>query len=143
MGHRAGFARDIYKSRYARVLLEHTSLSLCAPVKPILTGIVPSREMKDELLSSRPGDHQQPDPTSDRGINFTMFLTVMGEKLIEFDPEAELVEAFECFDENDTGYVDAEEMREWLGSFGERMDATEVRWMMTVHGSYTKSNETD
>lgn len=88
----------------------------------------------NELLNSRPGDHRRASSgvstedtlAADRGINFTMFLTMMSEKLIEFDPEADLVEAFECFDENDTGYVKADEMREWLGTFGERMDSTEV-----------------
>jgi myosin regulatory light chain 12 len=56
-----------------------------------------------------------------------MFLTMMGERLFEFDTEAELLEAFESFDENDTGYVKVEEMRRWLSEVGERMDQGEVR----------------
>ena len=55
-----------------------------------------------------------------------MFLTMMGEHLYDFDAEAELLEAFECFDEGDTGLVKGEEMRKWLGDVGERMGDKEV-----------------
>lgn len=52
---------------------------------------------------------------------------MMGEHLFEFDTEAELIEAFESFDENDTGFVKGEEMKRWLSEVGERMDPEEVR----------------
>jgi hypothetical protein len=55
------------------------------------------------------------------------FLTMMGEHLFEFDGETELIEAFESFDESDTGFVKAEEMRRWLSEVGERMQPDEVR----------------
>jgi len=55
-----------------------------------------------------------------------MFLTMMGEHLYDFDTEQELLGAFECFDENDSGFVKAEEMRKWLSESGERMDQSEV-----------------
>lgn len=54
------------------------------------------------------------------------FLTMMGEHLFEFDGEAELIEAFESFDEGDTGFVKGEELRRWLSEVGDRMDADEV-----------------
>jgi len=57
-----------------------------------------------------------------------MFLTMMGERLVELDPEAELVEAFESFDENDSGWVKCSEIRKWLGSVGDKMDDREVSW---------------
>lgn len=88
--------------------------------------------MMDELLNARPGNHSRTpsagaeDSAGDRGINFTMFLTMMSERLFEFDTEAELIEAFESFDENDTGMVKVEEMRKWLSEVGERMDMQEV-----------------
>lgn len=92
--------------------------------------------MMEDLLSARPGGHNHSrfssaashDDSSapDRGINFTMFLTMMSERLFEFDTEAELIEAFECFDENDTGLVRVDEMRKWLSEVGERMDQREV-----------------
>ncbi|KAJ8596305.1 EF-hand [Rhizopogon salebrosus TDB-379] len=100
-------------------------------------GISPSKSMLDNLLSARPGGsaHHKPPPatssldasvSSDRGINFTMFLTMMSERLFEFDPEAELREAFECFDEGDTGTVRVDEMRKWMSEVGERMDQQEI-----------------
>jgi len=88
-------------------------------------GISPSRQMLDDLLSARPGTHNRTEE-SGRGVNFTMFLTMMGERLFEFDTEAELVEAFESFDENDTGFVKVEEMRKWLSEVGERMEQGEI-----------------
>lgn len=54
------------------------------------------------------------------------FLTMMGEHLFEFDTEAELIEAFESFDEGDTGFVKCDEIRRWLNEVGERMDQEEV-----------------
>lgn len=88
--------------------------------------------MMDELLSARPGAHGRSssyndDSSSERGINFTMFLTMMSERLFDFDTEAELLSAFESFDENDSGMVKVDEMRKWLGEIGERMDQREVR----------------
>lgn len=100
-------------------------------------GIVPSKQMLDDLLSARPGAHgrysSNDDFSSDRGINFTMFLTMMSERLFEFDTETELLEAFECFDENDTGMVKTEDMRKWLSEVGERMDQREVSLCIMLH----------
>ena len=97
------------------------------------TGIVPSAEMMEELLTSRPGEHgSQPLPTAsaedprDRGVNFAMFLTMMSEHLFEFDAEAELLEAFASFDESDSGMVRCDEIKKWLGETGDRMSQTEV-----------------
>ncbi|KAG1889519.1 EF-hand [Suillus subluteus] len=106
-------------------------------------GISPSKSMLDGLLSARPGGpgHSKSPPvtpsrdslvSSDRGINFTMFLTMMSERLFEFDPEAELREAFECFDEGDTGTVKSDEMQKWMGEVGERMGQQEVRLVPTL-----------
>ncbi|KIM34469.1 hypothetical protein M408DRAFT_325866 [Serendipita vermifera MAFF 305830] len=86
-------------------------------------GITPSNDKLRDLISSRPGgvkDH------SGEGVNFMEFLTMMGEHLFEFDGEAELIEAFESFDENDTGFVKVEEMRRWLSEVGERMHPDEI-----------------
>ena len=94
-------------------------------------GISPSTKMMDELLTARPGTHSRTTSygdsnSSERGINFTMFLTMMSERLFEFDTEAELLEAVGSFDENDSGTVKVEEMRKWLGEIGERMSEQEV-----------------
>ncbi|KAJ6621099.1 hypothetical protein B0H10DRAFT_1790424 [Mycena sp. CBHHK59/15] len=93
-------------------------------------GISPSKQMMDELLRARPGGgagvvgHGRDD--GERGINFTMFLTMMSERLFEFDTEAELLEAFSSFDEDDSGMVKVEEMRKWLSEVAERMDEREI-----------------
>lgn len=51
---------------------------------------------------------------------------MMSERLVQFDPEADLTEAFECFDEADTGTVKVDELRKWMSDVGERMDQQEV-----------------
>ncbi|POW07576.1 hypothetical protein PSTT_08194 [Puccinia striiformis] len=48
------------------------------------------------------------------------------EKLLELDPESELIEAFECFDEDDKGTTDGKELREWLGTVGDKMSKEEI-----------------
>ncbi|KAJ7596794.1 hypothetical protein C8J56DRAFT_882464 [Mycena floridula] len=94
-------------------------------------GISPSKSMMEELLSARPGTHNRTssydESSADRGINFTMFLTMMSERLFEFDTEAELIEAFESFDDNDSGFVKVDEMKKWLSEMADRMDQREVR----------------
>lgn len=94
--------------------------------------MTPSASLLTELLTDRPlGDKRVAvGPSSadadDRGITFPTFLTLMGEHLCDFDTEAELLGAFECFDEGDTGVVRVDEMRRWLVDVGERMDQREV-----------------
>ncbi|KAJ3996786.1 hypothetical protein F5050DRAFT_1570778 [Lentinula boryana] len=88
-------------------------------------GITPTQATLDNLLSSRPGDTSSLSST-DKGINFTMFLTMMSERLFEFDTEPELLEAFESFDENDNGTVRVEDMRRWLGELADRMSEQEI-----------------
>ena len=94
-------------------------------------GISASKQRVEDLLSDRPGTHSRNssadfDSGGDRGITFPMFLTMMGEHLYDFDTEQELLGAFECFDENDSGFVKADEMRKWLSESGDRMDQSEV-----------------
>jgi len=94
-------------------------------------GISASKQRIDDLLSDRPGTHSRNpsaefDSSGDRGITFPMFLTMMGEHLYDFDTEQELLGAFECFDENDSGLVKVDEMRKWLSESGERMDQSEI-----------------
>ncbi|KAH9044347.1 EF-hand [Lactarius pseudohatsudake] len=101
-------------------------------------GIVPSPEMMEELLTSRPGEggvQPSSENTRDRGINFAMFLTMMSEHLFEFDAEAELLEAFSSFDESDLGTVKCDEMRKWLSETGDRMNQAEIDRFLK--GSFT------
>lgn len=53
-------------------------------------------------------------------INFTMFLTLFGERLNGTDPEDVIKNAFACFDERDTGNIPEEYLRECLMCMGDR-----------------------
>merc|ERR1712241_671843 len=59
-------------------------------------------------------------------INFTMFLTMFGEKLNGTDPEDVIKNAFACFDLSNTGYLDEERLRELLTTMGDRFTDEEV-----------------
>ncbi|ETW87072.1 hypothetical protein HETIRDRAFT_306565 [Heterobasidion irregulare TC 32-1] len=103
-------------------------------------GITPSKQTMDDLLTDRPGAHDRIGSSSsmddsDRGINFAMFLTMMSEHLFDFDTEAELVDAFACFDESDSGMVKGDEISKWLSETGERMDQKEIDRFLK--GSFT------
>ncbi|KZS95914.1 EF-hand [Sistotremastrum niveocremeum HHB9708] len=91
-------------------------------------GITPTPSMLKDLLTARPGSQGRTSSASSDvpGVNFTMFLTMMGEHLFEFDTEAELIEAFESFDDGDTGTVKCDEVRKWLGDVGDRMQDSEI-----------------
>lgn len=67
--------------------------------------------------------NEAPDPNF---INFTMFLTLMGEKLSGTDPENEILLAFEVFDEKKTGFINADIFREHMTSMGDRFTDEEV-----------------
>ncbi|KAF9114065.1 Myosin regulatory light polypeptide 9 [Mortierella sp. AM989] len=78
-------------------------------------GQSPTEEYIEDMISEAPGS-----------INFTMFLTLMGEKLSGTDPEHEILQAFECFDESGTGMCNAEELREWMTTMGDRFTDDDV-----------------
>lgn len=59
-------------------------------------------------------------------INFTMFLTLFGEKLNGTDPEDVIVNAFACFDEDGNGKVHEELLKEALTSMGDRFTDDQV-----------------
>ena len=59
-------------------------------------------------------------------INFTMFLTLFADKMTGTDPEHEILQAFECFDPQKTGNIDADVLREAMTSMGDRFTDDEV-----------------
>uniref|UniRef100_A0AC34F3X5 EF-hand domain-containing protein n=1 Tax=Panagrolaimus sp. ES5 TaxID=591445 RepID=A0AC34F3X5_9BILA len=59
-------------------------------------------------------------------INFTMFLTLFGEKLTGTDPEEVIRNAFVCFDEENTGYISEDRLRELLTTMGDRYTDDQV-----------------
>jgi hypothetical protein len=75
-------------------------------------------------------------------INFTMFLTLMGEKMSGTDPEHEILQAFESFDEAKTGFINADVLRECMTSMGDRFTEEEVTGIIPRewwHMSHTAS----
>ncbi|KAJ1659133.1 hypothetical protein GGF38_004132 [Coemansia sp. RSA 25] len=59
-------------------------------------------------------------------INFTMFLTLMGEHLSGTDPENEILSAFEAFDIDGNGLIAADELRDALMQMGDRFSPKDV-----------------
>eukprot|EP00112_Aurelia_sp_Birch-Aquarium-sp1_P000941 Seg1091.24 transcript_id=Seg1091.24/GoldUCD/mRNA.D3Y31 product="Myosin regulatory light polypeptide 9" protein_id=Seg1091.24/GoldUCD/D3Y31 len=62
----------------------------------------------EEMMSEAPGS-----------INFTMFLTLFGEKLNGTDPEDVIKNAFACFDEDGMGTIHEDKLREYLTTMGD------------------------
>ena len=75
--------------------------------------------MSDAFLESMVNEAPGP-------INFTMFLTLFGEKLTGTDPEEVIRQAFQCFDEDGTGYISEERLRELLTTLGDRYTHEQV-----------------
>ncbi|KAJ1566780.1 Myosin regulatory light polypeptide 9 [Nowakowskiella sp. JEL0078] len=76
----------------------------------------PSDKMIDDMIAEAPGS-----------INFTMFLTLFGEKLSGTDPEAEILASFEQLEDAPrTGFLNAELLREWMTGMGDRFTDDEV-----------------
>jgi Ca2+-binding EF-hand superfamily protein len=59
-------------------------------------------------------------------INFTMFLTMFGEKLNGTDPEDVIKNAFACFDDENKGFINEDRLRELLTTMGDRFTEEEV-----------------
>lgn len=66
-------------------------------------------------------------------INFTMFLTLFGEKLNGTDPEDVIKNAFGCFDAAQTGSIKEDYLRELLMAMGDRFTEAECDEMF--HGA--------
>ena len=69
----------------------------------------PSDDYLEGMMKEAPGP-----------INFTMFLTLYGEKLNGTDPEDVIRNAFACFDEDQTGFIHEDRLRELLTTMGDR-----------------------
>ena len=69
----------------------------------------------DGMIREAPGD-----------INFTMFLTLFGEKLTGTDPEDVIKNAFMSLDEDGSGQISEERLRELLMTIGDRYSDEEV-----------------
>lgn len=80
-----------------------------------IIGKNPTDDYLDGMMNEAPGP-----------INFTMFLTLFGERLQGTDPEDVIKNAFGCFDEDNMGVINEERLRELLTSMGDRFTDDEV-----------------
>lgn len=78
----------------------------------------PDDSYLDSMMNEAPGP-----------INFTMFLTLFGERLQGTDPEEVIRNAFACFDEDNTGQINEEKLRELLTTMGDRFTDEEVSYL--------------
>ena len=65
-------------------------------------------------------------------INFTMFLTLFGEKMNGTDPEDVIRNAFACFDEEGSGKVDEDKLVNLLQSVGDRWVVNIIRDVLVL-----------
>uniref|UniRef100_A0A672MJG4 Myosin regulatory light chain 2, atrial isoform-like n=1 Tax=Sinocyclocheilus grahami TaxID=75366 RepID=A0A672MJG4_SINGR len=75
--------------------------------------------VSDEELESMLAEGKGP-------INFTVFLSLFGEKLNGTDPEETILAAFKLFDPNATGVVNKDEFRRLLMNQADKFTAEEV-----------------
>lgn len=66
-------------------------------------------------------------------INFTMFLTLFGERLQGTDPEDVIKNAFGCFDEDNNGHISEDRLRELLTTMGDRFTDEDVSLNISRH----------
>lgn len=59
-------------------------------------------------------------------INFTVFLTLMADKLADIDSENVLLKAFSAFDDDRDGKISADYLRECMMTMGDRFTNEEV-----------------
>ncbi|MEE6518206.1 hypothetical protein FKM82_029042 [Ascaphus truei] len=78
-------------------------------------------EELDEMLKEAPGP-----------VNFTIFLTMFGEKLKGADPEETILNAFKVFDPEGSGLLKSDYIREMLMTQAERFSSEEVDQMFTA-----------
>ncbi|XP_049879194.1 myosin regulatory light chain sqh isoform X1 [Pectinophora gossypiella] len=88
-------------------------------VAPSPDGKNPTEEYLEGMMNEAPGP-----------INFTMFLTLFGERLQGTDPEDVIKNAFGCFDEDNTGVINEERLRELLTTMGDRFTDDDVDEML-------------
>jgi Ca2+-binding EF-hand superfamily protein len=84
-------------------------------------GIVQDDKYCKEMCQVSPGQ-----------INFTAFLTFMGDKLQDTDPEDVLSNAFACFDIENTGVINQAKFTNALTQLGDRFSPQEISDMYDV-----------
>uniref|UniRef100_A0A915PVT8 EF-hand domain-containing protein n=1 Tax=Setaria digitata TaxID=48799 RepID=A0A915PVT8_9BILA len=86
-----------------------------ALTKSCSSGKEVNEEFLEKMINEAPGP-----------INFTMFLTLFGEKLTGTDPEEVIKNAFQCFDVDNSGFLNEDRLRELLTTMGDRYTDEQV-----------------
>ncbi|XP_071476255.1 myosin regulatory light chain 12B-like [Diadema setosum] len=93
-------------------------------------GFIDKEDLHDMLASmgKNPGDKELDEMMADAPgpINFTMFLTLFGERLNGTDPEETILNAFKLFDEEQTGVLHEDYLKDILMSMGDHFTLEEV-----------------
>jgi myosin regulatory light chain 12 len=105
--------------RMAFCILEYSIYKFLFAISFVFSGKNPTDDYLEAMMNEAPGP-----------INFTMFLTLFGERLQGTDPEDVIKNAFGCFDEENKGVINEERLRELLTSMGDRFTDEEVRYML-------------
>jgi len=93
-------------------------------------GFIDKEDLHDMLasLGKNPSDKDLEDMMKEATgpINFTMFLTMFGEKLQGTDPEEVIKNAFSCFDEENIGLINEDRLRDLLTTMGDRFTHDDI-----------------
>ena len=93
-------------------------------------GFISKEDLHDTLasLGKNPSDNYLEEMINEATgpINFTMFLTMFGDKLNGTDPETVIQNAFACFDQEGVGSITEDRLRDLLMSIGDRFSEEEV-----------------
>lgn len=89
----------------------------------------PTDDYLDGMMNEAPGP-----------INFTMFLTLFGERLQGTDPEDVIKNAFGCFDEENMGVLPEDRLRELLTTMGDRFTDEDVGLLLLCFSFLFKNN---
>jgi Ca2+-binding EF-hand superfamily protein len=97
-------------------------------------GIIDKNDLKDlyATMGQIASDSQLTDMINEAPgpINFTVFLTLFGERLTGTDPEDTIVGAFKMFDKKDTGFISEDQLKKILqNKKGEPLDDDEIKAM--------------
>nr|KAF6403764.1 myosin light chain 2 [Molossus molossus] len=90
-------------------------------VFPVLGRVNVKNEEIDDMIKEAPGP-----------INFTVFLTMFGEKLKGADPEETILNAFKVFDPEGKGVLKADYIKEMLTTQAERFSKEEIDQMFAA-----------
>lgn len=100
-------------------------------------GLIDARDLREILtsLGQAPSEGELAEmlaelPEGATGLNFTLFLAMMADRMQGTDSAAELLLAFETLDERHTGFISPALLREHLTTVGDRLTEDEFDLML-------------